>query len=87
MNDFTLGAVFPRAKLALYSDVGAPEWSQALHERSIWVVLCILESWYKSVASLAHANNLRAVQSEIELVFVGLRQSYIDTSSAGLSNT
>ena len=81
VHNFAKLAVLLLAKLALDADILAADRPQALHER-LGVKLRVLETGDEAVASVAHATNLGAVECQVQLVLVGLRDTWEHWASA-----
>ena len=75
MHDFAKRAVFLDAQLPFDANVLSTDWAQPLDHR-LGIELCVLQTGHEAVAAFAHAAHLRAVQSEVELVLVRLRNAY-----------
>ena len=75
MHDLARRAITLPPQLALDAHVLAADGAQALYERRMRVQLSVLEARHEAVAALAHAADLRAVERQIKVVLVRLRDA------------
>lgn len=78
VHDAAHGTVALRPQFALNAHIGSTEWTKTLYKRCVGIVFRVLETVDKVVAALTHADDLRAVQGEIEFVFVRLSEAAKD---------
>lgn len=72
MNNSAVGPVSPLSQLPLHPYVLTADRSKTLDKRCIRIELRVFETGHEAVAPLAHATDLGAVESEIELVLIRL---------------
>ena len=75
MHDLARRTITLSPQLALDAHVLAANWAKALHERRMRVQLSVREARHEAVAALAHAADFGAVEREVELVLVRLRDA------------
>ena len=75
VDDLAQRAIALLSELPLNPDVLATNRAETLNDRRVRVKLGVLETWHEAIAASAHPAHLWAIECQVELAFIRLRDT------------